>query len=343
MDDTPTTTREGPGEPERGEPRPDRVPSCLLLRIALAIIGTAVLAGIAWLARYQPVVAGNAATIPGDLAEEFFQGREEVVVDYEHGETYTYGFTVQNTGPLPTTVRSVVIPGAGLLHPESIRLAPAEDPLELDAEDAVPFEPFRLEVGEERGIVITSRFLRCDRYEGGGGIRKVGEEISVRTFLLTRTASVRFPQTIRVRTSGDGTGIRPKCPVVGPDLEVPTERPSDGPLDLEGVMLATPEAEIWLTSMDRQPWSDCRGTIESDDGTYTADVGRIEALGTRRVTAADFRLDGRPFRSRRDGADRLGLSCMVAGEERAGQVALRPYEPRDLDALHLEGFEYRQE
>lgn len=343
MGDTP---RDGsPDEPLRS-PGPEGTDDRgrVLLRIALALMGAVLIAGIAWLGSYQPLTAGNTAEIPGDLAEEFFRGREEIAVDYEHGKTHTYAFTVQNTGPLPTTVLKVVPPRAGLLHPEEVRTSPADNPLSLDPDTAVPFEPFRLGVGEERGIVVMARFLRCDRYEGGGGIRRIGEELSVRTFVLTRTASIRFPRTIRVGSPGTGTGLRPSCPVVGPDVAVPAERPSDSPLDLEASLLATPDdAEIWLTSLDRRPWSRCRGTIETDGAPYAADVGRIDPLETRSLPTSDFRAEGRAFRSRRTRAVRIGLSCSVGGDKVSGRVRLRPYEPRELDALRFGGFEYRQE
>lgn len=349
MDDTPPTD---PGatsgkatdtDPDHDEARRQRGSRRLSLRIASAMVAVVALAGVAWLARYQPLAAGNAATIPGDLAEEFFQGREEVVVSYDHGETYTYGFTVQNTGPLPTTVLTVVVPGAGLLHPEEIRVAPPDDPLELDPGTMTTFEPFSLEVGAERGIRVTARFLRCDRYEGGGGIRKIGEELSVRTFVLTSTASIRLPRTIRVESPGTGTNPRPECPVVGPDVEDPTRRPSEGALELDATLVAAPEGEIWFTSLDGRPWTDCRGAIETDDDRFEAAVDRIGPLETRQIAATDFRADGRPFRSRRVRAEQLALSCTVAGDEMSGVVALRPYEPRDLDALRLPDFEYRQE
>lgn len=335
--DAPRDTDDGRGRRPGGHPR-------ALLRLLGAAAGVAVLAGIGWLARYQPLAAGNAAEIPGDLAEAFFEGREEVVVDYEHGETYTYAFSVQNTGPLPTTVLEVVVPGAGLLHPEEIRTSPADDPLSLDPDTAVPFEPFRLGVDEERGIVITARFLRCDRYEGGGGARKIGEELSVRTVVLTRTASIRFPRTIRVGSPGDGTGPRPDCPVVGPDVETPTERPSEGPILLEASLLATPEAEVWFTSLEPHPRTGCTARLEGPGPVFEADVGDLGPLDTHRLPAESFRSADEDtfnaFDPRHGPIDVVRLRCSGNGRAETA-VGMADYEPPALQGIQQGSFEHR--
>jgi len=191
-----------------------RVWIAVLFALSTVIVGTV---GGIWISRYQPLERGSFSNLPGAEGDRAF-GATNVVVDYQQGATYQFNFSLRNSGGVAVDV--VHIPLQQLLDfPivfEEVRL---EQPGKYCcAGDAVPFQPFTLNPGEERGLVFRGVLSHCQSFTNGAYSTIESLEVDFRVLGITKSQQVMLPQPIAVRMPGTGT---PQCPL--------PRRPQEGP------------------------------------------------------------------------------------------------------------------
>ena len=191
----------------------------------LVVLSALVFSGI-FLAQYQPLTmnGGGAAFVDprfatriGDFTPPDGQPFSAYVVRYEDGLTIRYGMTLYNRGPLPVTITGVGEPECeGCVFPlvfERASVAPARGQFMFDHRHARPLEPFVIEPGAFRYVILEDRFDHCESYEqAGDGVTFLSVAVRYRTWLVSHEVQLPMPYTLEVRMrngcpAGMGTAI----------------------------------------------------------------------------------------------------------------------------------------
>lgn len=102
------------------------------------------------------------------LAIEYVDAPSIELVDYDHGATVSYAVELRNDGPVAVTVEDVPVAtmeaDRRLIRPSRVLLAPEGAAATDAAEGARPFEPFRLERGARRTVLVEGIFDNCTYY-----------------------------------------------------------------------------------------------------------------------------------------------------------------------------------
>jgi hypothetical protein len=124
---------------------------------------------------------------------------------YHDGTWVEAGFTVSNDGPFPVTVDGIGSeePDADLLQVSVSLNDPATPALQQTApSQLVPFQPFTLEDGEARFVVVRYRFTGCAFDATGESLQKFGERIrygiEIAGITIHRDDTLPLPFSLRV-------------------------------------------------------------------------------------------------------------------------------------------------
>lgn len=158
-----------------------------------------------------PIAAGDAVLGAPVFHVEYADAPSANLVAYEHGAAVGFSIELSNDGPLPITIEDVPIgpmqERKRLLNPTEVLMAPpGSTPTDLEG-DLVPFEPFRLGVGETRTVVVSGVFYNCVYYTERAMDLIASQPVTWSVAGLSRTTEVALADGIAVRS----TFIR-ECP-----------------------------------------------------------------------------------------------------------------------------------
>lgn len=174
--------------------RARRPRNLVLTAVALALIGLAI-GTPAWINAYQPLTAGGWGS-QGDAHES--PTGDGIYYVFHEGKRFQYGMSILNSGRF--TVRVVGVPiefGLPvkyrlLMWPKSMKdgWGPAQPPW-------IPFKPFDLKPGDERGIVLRGTYGESCAYRMPG-LSTGFDAIPIRFDALwhTKTASVPLNEPV---------------------------------------------------------------------------------------------------------------------------------------------------
>ena len=199
----PTTAPPQPTPPRRGVRR-------LVVATIAVVSGVIVFSGL-YLWRYQPLSAdgtgaywadpefatslGSFTSPPGD---DFSTYR----VRYEDGRLFRYALTLHNDGPIAVTVTGAGDLGCDgcldllVFHRGSV--GPTTGPYVYDVEHVQPFEPFVLEPGAFRFVLLEQRFDHCESYGSGSGSTFTHVPVDYRVGPLHRSVLLPMPFTLEI-------------------------------------------------------------------------------------------------------------------------------------------------
>ncbi len=197
MDTQLTTAPPNGAAPASSAPRRRRRWIAIALLVVLAGFGS--YAG-AFLSNYQPLVGdGGASRAPSGARDlgNFFSpqaGNFEVYeVQLVKRDTFSFGFSLWNNGPIGVTVTRVGAVGleGEPFVVESVAMATSEFSNEL-----VPFKPFSLPPRTYREVVLTVRFTAC---VDSNSLMAFGQEpVAFHVLGVSRQTTAYFPYTIQV-------------------------------------------------------------------------------------------------------------------------------------------------
>lgn len=168
-----------PREQLRDGPRtriPARSPGGVVRRAGVGLLLTvglvALAAGGAVVVRDAAVPATGEVAVVSDateaLAVEYVDAPPVQLVNYEHGATVSYAIELRNDGPVPVTVEDLPLgpmdADRRLVRPIGVRVLPDGAHATDAAGGATPFEPFRLERGVSRTVIVDGVFDNCAYY-----------------------------------------------------------------------------------------------------------------------------------------------------------------------------------
>jgi hypothetical protein len=143
---------------------------------------------------------GNAiGTFPGEDVDDSFGERDVVKVTYQHGETYTFEFTINNPTRWNARVSGFpVTPDLGVLRPVSFAI----DTTPFDGPDRTftPFRPFTIRAGGAAMVQVQARFSNCERFDPGHSSTLVALPMRYRALWARRTHSVDLPTAVQVNS-----------------------------------------------------------------------------------------------------------------------------------------------
>ena len=187
---------------------PARRPSS---RVGLLVVLTFILAAISPLSfalTYEPLQRGSAyGLLAGSGGSDDLKTVEDVErpLDYRNGETLAYFLSIRNTGivgldvtDLPNDAESL-----GLFESEDVLVVTATEETGPIYERAEPFEPFHLDAGEERTVIIRGHFAHCSYYPAGAVSELSTQHIRFRVFGITKSAGIRLPAPLQVTSPAD--------------------------------------------------------------------------------------------------------------------------------------------
>jgi hypothetical protein len=176
--------------------RARRPRSLVLVVLSLVVLALAI-GGLVWIQDYQPLTTGNTWSSPGAIDSPTGDG---VYYVFHQGRRFRYGMTIANSGRF--TVRVLDIPLVRVAWPVRFRLLVSQ-PMTPDGGSPpgpwVPFHPFDLHPGEQRGIELSGRFnLPCSRRSDTAGLSEGWDWIPVHYSFLWHmgTAEVPFPEPL---------------------------------------------------------------------------------------------------------------------------------------------------
>ena len=171
--------------------RARRPRNLILAVLALTAIGLAI-GAVAWINSYQPISFAGSTQLPDGTKEA--PGVDGSAVVFHKGRPFRYGFTVQNTGRF--AVRVLGVPYAPVL-PFSARLLMSGPQREPGMEEPwKPFQPFDLEPGEIRWLVLEGAYA-CHSGMGSGTNAGI-DALPVRFSFLWKTSTARIPLDSRL-------------------------------------------------------------------------------------------------------------------------------------------------
>lgn len=200
----PTTAPPQPTPPRRGVRR--------LVVAAIAIVtGVIVFSGL-YLWRYQPLSANGTgaywadpefATSLGYFTSPQGEDFSAYRVRYRDGELFRSALTLRNEGPLAVTVTGVGDLGCAgcedLLVFHRASIGPATGQFVYDVEHVQPFEPFVLEPGTFRLVLIERRFDHCESFSPGSGSTFTHVPVDYRVGPVDRSVLLPMPFTLELQ------------------------------------------------------------------------------------------------------------------------------------------------
>ena len=166
---------------------------------------------IAYVWRYQPLSANgtgaswvdprfgtNIGSFTPPTGEDFTAYR----VKYVDGETFRYGLTLHNEGPMPVTIMAIGDDHCDActspLEFERSLVGPNAGQFRYSPRHARPFTSVELESGDDRFFVIESRFAHCESYEAGTGSTYTNVPVTYRMGPVTKSAWLPMPLTLDI-------------------------------------------------------------------------------------------------------------------------------------------------
>jgi HAAS domain-containing protein len=170
-----------------------RRPRNVVVAVALVGVAAAVAAAVTWARSYQPVGAGSTGMSPV-VSSEGALG--ETVAPFLNGKPFEMGLFVRNSGRF--AVRILDVPLAGI-HPFVARKFTARSD-ERGTGPPVRFQPFTLEPGRERLIVLRGRYANCHDWAAGTSVGYEAMPVRMRFLRWTHTIFVKLftPLVIRM-------------------------------------------------------------------------------------------------------------------------------------------------
>jgi hypothetical protein len=193
-------------------PRPRRGRRIVVV-VALVLLASV----IAYIWRYQPLSTNGTGAAWVDprfgtsigfftppTGEDFTAYR----VKYVDGETFRYGLTLYNEGPLPVMITGVgddacddcVFP----LEFERSLVAPSSGQFQYDPGHALPFTTVEMGSGDYRFFVVESRFDHCEANSEGVGYGYTLVPVTYRIGLISRSVLLPMPFTLEIGTNPAG-------------------------------------------------------------------------------------------------------------------------------------------
>jgi hypothetical protein len=120
-----------------------------------------------------------------------------VRVTYQHGETYTFEFTINNPTRWNVRVSDFPLtPDLGMLQPADFAI----DTTPFDGPDRTftPFRPFTIRAGEAAMVQVRARFSNCDHYGSDSGSTLESLPLRYRVLWATRTSHLELLTHIQV-------------------------------------------------------------------------------------------------------------------------------------------------
>jgi hypothetical protein len=196
----------------RTPPSPTRRPRQRWLQILLAalFILAAFGAFAGWfLSNYEALRANLGPTLLDSAARSFGQIAPPdgappfapVDVEYRHGESFSYGFTLINDGPIDLWIEEVSRLGRSPpLDVLSVRMGRIND---FSTRTTQPLRPFSLPAHASRFILIEGRFTGCTLGPGiGTAVNRFAVPVTFRMFWITRHAFLPLPYSLRITGNG---------------------------------------------------------------------------------------------------------------------------------------------
>lgn len=196
----------------RTPPSPTRRPRQRWLQILLAALfilaAFGALAG--WfLSNYEALRANLGPTLLDSAARSFGQIAPPdgappfapVDVEYRHGESFSYGFTLINDGPIDLWIEEVSRLGRSPpLDVLFVRMGRIND---FSNRTTQPLRPFSLPAHASRFILIEGRFIGCTLGPGiGTAVNRFAVPVTFRMFWITRHAFLPLPYSLRITGNG---------------------------------------------------------------------------------------------------------------------------------------------
>ena len=177
-----------------------RRPRNLVLAVLAAIVLVLAIGAVAWIQTYQPIAFDGATVWPQHV--KISPDNKSGSVVFHEGGIFTYGIEITNTGRFSVRVLGLTDLASGLsgltrgLDDPPLPFTPGVIvSLPLPPDRTGPpyrrFQPFDLEPGQRRLLLLKGRYTNCRAFYGGA----TGEEIvtfPIRYRFLWRTATVRI-------------------------------------------------------------------------------------------------------------------------------------------------------
>lgn len=178
----------------------------VVVLVTFGLVAVAVGALSALRAASVPAVGDVAivSTATDALGVDYADAPSVSLVNYDHGREISYAVEVRNEGPLSVVVEEVPIAGVAderrLVRPTDVLLAP-EDARGGDAADgARPFEPFRLEPGAARTVIVNGVFDNCVYYTERAMELIASQAVTWSVAGLSTTTDVELSRRFAVRS-----------------------------------------------------------------------------------------------------------------------------------------------
>jgi len=164
-----------------------------VLGLGFVALAAAVAATVTWAGRFQPVTTGTTGVHPV-VSSQGALG--EMVAPFRNGKPFQVGFSVRNSGRFAVRILDVPLTG---FHPFAVRKFTARSD-ERGTRQPVPFQPFTLEPGRERLIVLRGRYANCHNWVAGSSVGYVAMPVRMRFLRWTHTVYVKLftPLVIRM-------------------------------------------------------------------------------------------------------------------------------------------------
>lgn len=150
--------------------RDPRVRIVVVLLVTVGLVAVAA-GGLVALRDLSVPVVGDVAVASDDtgtLAVDYVDAPSVEFVVYQHGREIHYALELRNDGPVPITIEDVpvdhLVEDQRLIRPTAVLLGPDETDGTGPTESARPFEPFRLDRGARRTVLVTGEFANCAYY-----------------------------------------------------------------------------------------------------------------------------------------------------------------------------------
>jgi hypothetical protein len=186
-------------------------------RLAVALGLLLLASSILYVWRYQPLTANGSGgwwvdprfgTHIGDFTSPAGNNFSAYRVRYVDGETFRYGLTLNNEGPLPVTITSIGDDGCdGCVFPlefERSTVAPGDGPFRFDQHHTQPFETVELSPGDYRFFVIESRFDHCEASSPGMSYGYGLVQVTYRIGFAPHSVRLPMPYSLEVEMERAG-------------------------------------------------------------------------------------------------------------------------------------------
>ena len=159
-----------------------------LLALAAGVAGT-----VTWAGSYQPVTRGTTGVHPV-VSDQGALG--EMVAPFRNGKPFQVGFSLRNSGRFAVRILDVPLTG---IHPFVARKFTARSD-ERGTGPPVRFQPFTLEPGRERLIVLRGKYANCHDWSAGSSVGYEAMPVRMRFLRWTHTIHVKLfaPLVIRM-------------------------------------------------------------------------------------------------------------------------------------------------